>query len=638
MNWEISGRCPDPVTRKTIKWNYSIATLANGFARAGIAYRGRPQLTARIREGFELSVNRGTRSSAMARRACVAQFWRFLDFQEKSSELIPDVEAVKIDDLDWDEIEALWRHFLNWLRSKSSSEMSQSYKYQVNWAVYSVFMKSFELALADGSTDKPLLEIYVYFKDCQNDSYDIEHIEFEDAKWAFGHLARAWRGILKRIERGRDLASLAGEYVPGSSGAHRWDGGYWHRPENRLAYLLRETPFQLIALDPVKLLQRRSERLRFDLPSDMVWEDGGYQNMTIDAHIASVFLRGPEIAVALAMVSMKTGLNVDSIARMPVDSWFRPDPFSPNKRAILFGPKRHGEHHIHASSSRTKHTDAYQIIQRVIEIQAPLRQRMKEVAAATGDVKLARRAKLIWIYPTRMGVKDILPGRNKDEISVWLDRFLEAKAKIDNRIAVRYRLSHGRDVWALFVYFRSGFNHVLTMRALGHSTLKSLLNYLEKKIVIIEERKKLIDLQGRVIVHLWDGKFRPRDHRVERTNASISGLFCSDPTRPDRDADPGNPGGRICVSQRCFACSKWYATKDSLVMLSRVIMDLEELRDTIALSIWETSEYSLMMAMYAYIRSKFHRSLVEKAIEEARHIPAIVQTGMFVGLAREARQ
>lgn len=638
MSWDISGRCLDPVTRKSVTWNYSIATLADGFANAGITYRGRPQLAARIKDGFERCVKRGTRSSAVALRARLAQFWRFLDFQEEVSALIHDVEPVKLNDLDWNETEALWRHFLNWLASKPSSEMSQAYKYQVNWAVYSVFMQAFELAVSAGETDKTLFEIYVFFKDSQRDSYDTDHLEFEDAKWAFGHLARAWRGILRRIDRGRDLASTADEYIPGSSGAYRWGGGYWHRPENRLAYLLRETPFQSLALDRSRLLKRRSERLQFGLPEDLIWRDGGYQNMTIDAHVASVFLRGPEIAVALAMVSMKTGLNVDSIARMPVDSWFRPDPFLPDKRAILFGPKRHGERHIHASSSRTKHTDAYQIIQRVIEIQAPLRKRMKEVAAVTGDFNMARRAELIWIYPNQKGVRDILPGKNRDNLSVWLDRFLHKKSEHDQRKSIRYRFSDGRDVWALFVYFRSGFNHILTMQSLGHSTLRSLLNYLEKKVVIIEERKRLIDVQGRVIVDLRAAKFSPRDHRMERANFSIAGLLCSEPTRPDRDADPGNPGGRICLSQRCFACTKWYATRDSLVTLSRIIMDLEILRSEIALAIWETSEYSLMMEIYLYIRGKFHHSFVEKAIAEARLMPPIVQTGMFVGFAREARQ
>jgi hypothetical protein len=574
----------------------------------------------------------------MAHRAYLAHYWRFLDFQESVSALVPGVGPVKIDDLDWNEVEALWRHFLNWLSSKPSGEMSQRYKYKVNWAVYSIFMGAFDIALAAGETDKPFLDIFIYFKDSQSDNYDTKHVEFEDAKWGFGHLARAWRGILKRIDRGRDLASGAEEYAPGSSGAHRWAGGYWHRPENRLAYLLRETPFQSLARDPVNLLRRRSERLQFDLPDDLIWQDGGYQNMTIDAHVASVFLRGPEIAVALAMVTMKTGLNVDSIARMPVDRWFKRDPFSPDKRAILFGPKRHGERQIHASSSLTKHMDAYQIIQRVIEIQAPLRQRLEEVAAATGDAEMARRAKLIWIYPTRRGVKDILPGKNRDELVAWLDRYFEIKSKSDNRDVFKYRFSDGRDVWALFVYFRSGFNHILTMQALGHSTLKSLLHYLEKRVVIIEERKRLIDLQGRVIVDLRASKFSPRDHRIERANIAITGLLCSNPTQPDRDADPGNPGGRICVSQRCFACSKWYATKDSLVILSRIILDLELLRERIALSIWETSEYPLMAAVYMHIRSKFHASFISKAIEQARLIPPIVPTAMFVGLAREPHQ
>lgn len=72
-------------------------------------------------------------------------------------------------------------------------------------------------------------------------------------------------------------------------------------------------------------------------------------------------------------------------------------------------------------------------------------------------------------------------------------------------------------------------------------------------------------------------------------------------------------------------------------MLSRVIMDLERLRDEIALSLWETSEYPIVMAVYLHIRNKFHRTLIAKAIEEAQHLPVIIQTGMFIGFAREVR-
>lgn len=637
MSWDISGRCLDLVTEKTTRWTYSLAPLAEGISLAGEAFRGRPLLTARIKESFERSLARAALSSAMDRRACLAHFWRFLDDQERISKIVHGLEAVTIDDLSWEELEGCWRHFIDWLRAKPPSEMSQSYKYKISWSACYVFLQAFELDFERKKTNKEVLNLYTYFKNTPEEMYDIEHVEFDDAKWGFRQLALAWRGILKRIEIGRSLASQGEDYIAGSSGANRWTGGYWKRVENRLSFLLMETPFHSIAHDPEKFKQQRSSRLRFDLPTELIWADGFYENATFDAHVASVFLRAPEIAVALAMVTMKTGLNVDTIARMRVDKWFRPDPFSPGRRVILHGPKRDGKRRVRASSSRTKHTDAYKIIERVIEIQAPLRKRMEEVAALTGDREMARRAKLIWVYPTQLGVKDILPGKYRDELNAWLDTFLNARAAEEERPEFRYRFSDGRDVWALFVYFRSGFNHVLTMQALGHSTIAALLHYLEKKVVIIEESKKLIDLQDRVIVNLRASKFDPARHRPERMHESISGLLCSTPTQPDQGADPGNPGGRICSTQRCFACSKWYATKESLTMLSRVIMDLERLRDDIAASIWETSEYPIALAVYLHIRSKFHRTLIAKAIEEAQHLPAVIQTGMFVSFAGTVR-
>ena len=208
----------------------------------------------------------------------------------------------------------------------------------------------------------------------------------------------------------------------------------------------------------------------------------------------------------------------------------------------------------------------------------------------------------------------------------------------ENKEPLRYRFSQGRDVWGLFVYHKSGFNHILTAQALGHSSLSSLLHYLEKRTLKVADRKRLIELQGKVITDLREATYSPLRYREKIAAAvrSATGLKCTDPTHPAPEADPGNPGGRTCRSQGCWACFNWYATVESLPYLLRMILDLKGMREVMALAVWETSDYPSMLEIYEYIVAKFHKDHVSKAEISASQMRPIITTTRFTTAARVA--
>jgi hypothetical protein len=624
MHLLMRGRSVDRVTGLTEHWEFDLAKLAVG-VRGRKGFRGRPALAERVFRGFESLYRTGAKSSAESALSHLIWFWRFLDEQELLSRMMPAVQHVHIDDLDWHELEAIWRLFIDWLKASRSKSA-----YKVNFYVYSVFGAAHRQALKKAETPKDHLDIYIYFTESRSSAYGHVPLTFEEASRAFRLLAGCWRDILKAIEGGRRAASCGRDPMTGSSGRNRWEGGGWAAFENRLWLIHNDLPFGYLSHRPGKRATMMDGFKGFSLSAELTPLRPGARGFW--GHVGACFLTWREIAVAFAMVCIKTGMSPDAIARMRVDKWYAEDPMHPGKRVIVFGPKRFPGATLRASSSKNRLTDAYQIILKVIHLTAPLRERAEEVARATGNKKLATAAKLIWIWPSAHGLVDMLPGRSNDEAHRFLDGFFERHGvRRDNGDPLNFRFHMGRHIWALFAYHRTGFNHVLVAQSLNHSNLKSLLHYLEQQIVRVNDRIRLIKLHGMVLSDLEAGRYDPRSYRETMPGQlSSKGVRCTSPRDPSPGADPGNPGGRICRMQKCWACFKWYATSECLPYLLRMIDDLESIRIEIGVILWKTSDYPEMLAVYQYIVSQFHPSLIENARKLASSIRPIVQTTRFL--------
>jgi hypothetical protein len=520
--------------------------------------------------------------------------------------------------------------------------MSNRTKYYINATAASVCTKAHALELDAGQTDKEYLDIYVYFKDIKTSPFnDDDVLTFPEAKQAFRVLGRTWRNILVRIRTGHELAEQGQNPMTGSSGQNL-QGGPWQDLSNRLWVLKEIAPFGLKPGVNLKLAMRINYGMGYPIPAGLFPKVFGFEDGATGlwSHVACLYPTLNELAVAFAMVTMKSGLNPDAVAGMRVDRWHKPDPMYPDKRVVIFGPKRIAGKILRASSSIHRKTDPYQIISNVIELLAPFRRIVAEWAEQKNDPRLRDMSQLIWIFPTQFGVGNFLPeSGNADAAHKYLDALLAYEGVVrDDGKPLKYRMSKGRDVWGLFVYNKSGFNHILTAQALGHSSLSSLLNYLEKRTLKAADRKRLIELQGKVIADLRDATYSPRRYREKIGSAvrSATGLECTDHTHPALEADPGNPGGRPCRSQGCWACFNWYATVQSLPYLLRIIIDLRSIRDVMALAVWETSDYPLMLDIYEYIVSKFHKDHICKAETFATRMRPIITTTRFTTAGRIA--
>ncbi|TPG57438.1 hypothetical protein EAH89_10930 [Roseomonas nepalensis] len=70
---------------------------------------------------------------------------------------------------------------------------------------------------------------------------------------------------------------------------------------------------------------------------------------------------------------------------------------------------------------------------------------------------------------------------------------------------------------------------------------------------------------------------------------------------------------------------------ESLPTLLRIIADLEQIRETLSVALWETSDYPVMLAVYKHIVDQFDAKHVQAARLTAEPMRPIITTSMFVG-------
>lgn len=629
MSHFIEGRSVDRTTSRTEKWELDMSVFWTGSKRSGEPFRGRPELASLVVPAFADLHRSNARSSAVTNKSHFGLFFQFLDDQEEIARtlLLPH-DPLAIDTLTWTELEAIWPHFINWLKARPGKS-----QYIANLVACSVFKYAHQQASQRGETEKTTLDIYVYFQQKRRDSYGGDVLSLGEGARVFRALARCWRDCLRVINTGRVASAEGRDPCAGSSGVHRWEGGLWADTSNRLWLILNDLPFGEVAARPDKQLaildgmHDRCPEPRMQSPlsrGNGLW-----------AHVPSVLLTWKEMALAMAMVCIKIGMSPDAVAAMPVSGWYRPNPLHPDSRVVIVAPKRIPGEQLTASSSITRPTDAYQIIQMVIHLTEPLRARAHALAKKTGDRRLAKLARLVWIYPAAAGGIASMADKKtgKREGSAFLTKFLEERgvARDDGR-PIQFSFAIGRDLWASFAYHRSGFSHVVAAKALGHSTLKTLLHYLEKRQQMVADRIRLIELQGQVLADLAKGKYDPKSLRRAKSGPlSSKGLRCVAMYSPPADADPGNPGNRICRRQRCWFCSEWYATLESLPHLLRTIADLQNIRAELIWALWQTSDYPIILAVCEHIVGKFHPDHLAAARVQAANMPPIMQLTRFLG-------
>lgn len=645
-DWNLSCRYTDRVTGKSVTTTISFLYLAQGDDQTA----ARPLLLKRLWPGLQVLCGDLAPQSATNSKNRLRQFWLFLDeCQEMVSAL--NLGGGAITDLEWTDFEAIWRRWIEWLRARKYDawRIQTTFKFVKN-----VIETAYQIEKeSKGETYAPL-ELFGYFRGPQGvkvrDSLDIE-----DGRLIFRALRAEWRASTNRLQKFNGIADKGRIHRNDPSFHSRQkEWYYWSSEANRLHFVRRHFPWGANGMGRSHVKNVTSHLGAYAAPAWKPLLPWAKKFKRINAYLGAVFPTQADLSLAAALVAIKTPLNPSTIGNMSAASWYIPDPQHPERRVIIYGRKgRSGGDYQKAYSSLKGAADPYQVISTVVRLTEPLRQAAKEMAEILKSKRLRTKAEerqlkhlervsqAIWIYPSaQYGIVDFGShlGYGCDDEHRVIDRALRGVRSKSGK-KCRFRFGDGREMWAQYVYERSGHNLVVAQQTLGHKGLGNLIRYLNSRTIRTRNFVELTKLQKHVFSELNRNRFDPRllrqlvsQGRIDKSTAHLLakaptnrlGLVCSDPTRPDRLADLGHREGEQCREQNCMYCAKWYATGESLPYLQRALLDLEEIEQATPVLLWEGSSYPLWRAFFKTIVDRFSRDNQVRAAEAAKGMPSIL--------------
>lgn len=228
--------------------------------------------------------------------------------------------------------------------------------------------------------------------------------------------------------------------------------------------------------------------------------------------------------------------------------------------------------------------------------------------------------KSVWLYVNPKG--DInwldwkhwgrypLNGKTVSYLSKAVNRLNEQRASRGEQPVAHVKPSDFRDIYARWVYTRTGGNILAVMIALGHSSFRPTGKYLDNNIFNAENddhaRRFMTHLlselkQGRVDLTILaqlvrHGSLTPemleRLDEYRRLMRSRLGVGCADPRHPPGHIAPDHRGGKLCGSQLCLRdCPNAKFLPESLDGIAMRVEELVVMSEHLPRETWLRGEF-----------------------------------------------
>jgi hypothetical protein len=261
--------------------------------------------------------------------------------------------------------------------------------------------------------------------------------------------------------------------------------------------------------------------------------------------------------------------------------------------------------------------------------------------------KLREGCMSVWLYVSPQGKINWLKypgaryersGRSAKPISyLWLvlERLNTNRAAKGRAIIPYVTPSDFRDIYARWVYTKSGGNILAVMMALGHSSPRSTGRYLDNNIFSAENDEHAKRFMSHLFSELERGRMdltiltqlvrhgsitQEMESRLEeyrKLKRSRVGAGCADPRHPPSQIAPGHTKGRLCGSHRCLkSCPHAKFLPESL--------------DGIAMRVEELQEKSYHLPRETWIRGEF-----EEELDTGEYLLSTLYSPGAVAAARE---
>lgn len=284
------------------------------------------------------------------------------------------------------------------------------------------------------------------------------------------------------------------------------------------------------------------------------------------------------------------------------------------KHIWLFAYKPRSQDWQETVAITRQRTGAYQIIKRLLARTEDLHRAIERDPSLCTNSKIGKRSP--WLYqrtsqndttPIRVGV---LTGQQTHVLRQVIAAHNAQQESAEKHIPITLVTGDLRDIFAAAALANSNFSLFVAQLALGHKSSITTFNYLRRRAWRAESEQKknamfvtLIDqIETHRVIDItllraqMDGITVTQDQidRLEsfRRYSTYSGLACSDPTNPPAYIDPTNPrdGKTPCAQGHlCPGCPKGRVFNDSLLYLARRCAELEWLRDTLPLEVFQDS-------------------------------------------------
>lgn len=321
-----------------------------------------------------------------------------------------------------------------------------------------------------------------------------------------------------------------------------------------------------------------------------------------------------QVAVLFLLFLARTGWNPATAEALDITDEVNWCKEYTKKFVWLFAFKPRSRNWQDTVAIKNHRTGAYQIIKRLLARTKSLRRAIERAPSLCSNHKIGTRSP--WLYQ-RTNQHDatavrvlIAPTQQNRVLRKVIAAHNALQESGEKHIPTTIASSDLRDIFAAATFAHSNFSLFLTQLALGHRNSSTTFNYLRRKAFRAESEQKknalfiaLIDqIETHRVIDLtllraqMDG-FSVTQEQIDRLEAyrryrTYVGTGCSDPTYPPAYIDPGNPrdGTTNCAQGHlCAGCPKGRVFNDSLPLLSRRCAELEWLRDTLPLEVFQDS-------------------------------------------------
>lgn len=556
-------------------------------------FTGRPGLLGDLMPGLTASLHGRSRRNAQSILTALRSFWRYLDAREAhfASQGIarPRVEHLR---------QITGVIFEAWLQPGPDGAWAQA-------AV--AYGKNLRPIIEQALHDHDLDELHTGAipareripKDTASDEEGISLIRYLRSRCL--SILQRWRNADVLAAQGRDLVAL--HRRAGHKGIKAW--GEVTESDLHSTYRALATSIGIPAPELAEL-----------------WSSLGYsatknkrpgwwpQNVALDDISTGLYPSSREVSIFALAATARLAWNPATLLNLDVNYWCSDYD---EDHVWMFSVKARTGSYQHGVSDRRKPSSAYQLVTRLIERSAPLRDWIAQNPEAHPLSTRALRSP--WVGLSRKPGELLFVGdpETTDTLNAWLRHCIHEHNQQPGAIQVRdMGVSDFRDVAAAVMYRDSRYSLWLMQLLLGHRNQGTTTAYGFRHATRQETHRQVLRVVEAALDQAReDGAIDPTLIRakiegveitpegVARLNAyratrTYAGANCIDPTSPPKEIDPTHPRdgktkcvfGHLCVAK---ACPRAIVLKDSVDRIARSAAEYEWRRERLGGVRWTNS-------------------------------------------------